>query len=694
MAALIASNKLRQQPQGPVQIAAPGVVVCYLPTAGVDLVTNGVVRNAAGSTALTTLTRVVSEQGLGYKSTGAGGSELQLVKPYTFTAGTDWTILAAFARFEPPGGGQQGGVWRSGATATGNSYCCFNATNYPRVQINGTSLINPGSGEAPTTGAPLVCAFRFKNAASIDAWWAGRQRHTASHSTAMIAADITVLAKNFNSVETAGALTLFAVFNRALSDSELAEYTLNPWAIFRPSPARIWVPTAAASTTVAPGAGTLTLAGLAPTAQQALQVSPGAGALALAGLAPSLQLALQVSPGAGALALVGLAPSLQQALQVTPLAGALALAGLAPSLTTDAIAQPGLGALALTGLAPTAQQAITVAPSAGALTLAGLTPLATVDTSGVVRPADGALALEGLAPVLQLGITVAPAAGTLALAGLAPAITSDVLVHPAAGALALAGLAPALQTSTLISVPAGQLTFAGEVPSLIGPADIPVPAGDLVLAGLAPSVVATGQEEGVLDPKYLDNRNVRFKPLKKDAPPATPPPAEITNVPHMVEPARGALAAAIAAVKPQARGLDLAPSSPKPSSTTVPAPSSSSSPAPSSTSSPAPKPATLTLQPPAPKPVPATEDQLAKAVLSLTEQLTAALKQSVANSTRLEIELSKANAQLAEMVTKLGEIHEQQAADSAKSDARHKKFLAAENARRAAEIASRLMNGN
>ena len=151
----------------------------------------------------------------------------------------------------------------------------------------------------------------------------------------------------------------------------------------------------------------------------------------------------------------------------------------------------------------------------------------------------------------------------------------------------------------------------------------------------------------------------------------------------MIEPRRGALAEAIDAIRPKARGLDLAPPAPSP----APPPAAVVAP-------PAPVKVTAPAAPPAPvAPAPAPAEPPAF-VAALTEQFASVMKELIACNTKLQIELSQANARLAEVTAKLGDIHEQQVQDSAKSDARHKKLLAAENARRAAEIASRLLGSN
>ncbi len=290
--------------------------------------------------------------------------------------------------------------------------------------------------------------------------------------------------------------------------------------------------------TAQPGAGTLTLTGLAPSLGFTVPVP--AGALALTGQTPSLGFTMPVP--AGALNLTGLQPTL--GLTVPVAAGALTLTGQAPALgftvpvpagTLTFIGRApsvgfgfgiGAGSLTLTGLAPNLIVPVNIAIPVGQLTLSGQAPDAGTGTLvpqgqltltgrtpaiafGFGVPAGqltltgyapvaainfatpipaGQLTLAGQAPELAYGLPVG--AGSLAFTGLAPTILISVTLAPAAGELSLTGHAPELRINFVIEIPTGSLTLNGTV-LFTGAADVPIGfasrAGSLRLIGAAVS---------------------------------------------------------------------------------------------------------------------------------------------------------------------------------------------------------------
>lgn len=180
-------------------------------------------------------------------------------------------------------------------------------------------------------------------------------------------------------------------------------------------------PSGGSSTTVSPGAGSLSVAGFAPILSVPSQVSPGVGALALTGYAPTITKPSAVTPGTGALSLTGFAPSITTAVTIPPGAGALSLTGYAPTISASWAVGPGAGSLSLTGYAPTISYSTPISPGAGSLTLTGYAPVITYDTT--VIPGAGALALTGYPPEIELppvNTDVPVGAGSLAITGFAP----------------------------------------------------------------------------------------------------------------------------------------------------------------------------------------------------------------------------------------------------------------------------------
>lgn len=173
-----------------------------------------------------------------------------------------------------------------------------------------------------------------------------------------------------------------------------------------------------------------------------------------------------VTPGAGSMSLTGLAPGLVIPSQASPGAGSLTLTGFAPSIIKPSAVAPGAGALSLAGFAPTISTAVTVAAGAGSLSLTGLAP--SISASWAVGPGAGSLSLTGHAPTISYNTPVSPGAGSLSLTGFAPTITYDTTVTPGAGALALTGYAPEVElppVNTDVPVGAGSLTITGFAPS-------------------------------------------------------------------------------------------------------------------------------------------------------------------------------------------------------------------------------------
>lgn len=185
----------------------------------------------------------------------------------------------------------------------------------------------------------------------------------------------------------------FFAWNRALSDAEAREVSLNPWQLFEPR--RLYSPTAAGgagSNTIAVPSGAIVLAGFAPvvtaTANQTIAVP--AGTLTLSAFAPTVTAAANqtIAVPAGALVLAAFAPTVSATANnsISVPAGALTLAGYAPTVTSNA--------------------SNTIAVPAGSLSLAAYAPDVLASTNYVSVPA-GALTITGFAPRVSDGSAVA-----------------------------------------------------------------------------------------------------------------------------------------------------------------------------------------------------------------------------------------------------------------------------------------------
>ncbi len=231
-----------------------------------------------------------------------------------------------------------------------------------------------------------------------------------------------------------GLISNFAVWSRALTNSEAASVSANPWQLFQ---RREWVPFTAGAGGGVTGASSGTLA-LTGTAAGSIRVSgASAGTLALGGSsAGSVRV---TGASAGTLALSGTSTGTVGATGVTGAsAGTLALTGT--STGTVRVTGASTGALGLTGSA-TGSVRVSGA-SAGTLSLTGT---ATGNTTGAVSGASvGVLSLSGSATgsarvsggsaaVLQITGTAGAqiivrgvSAGVLSMTGSATAVNGDV----------------------------------------------------------------------------------------------------------------------------------------------------------------------------------------------------------------------------------------------------------------------------
>jgi hypothetical protein len=303
----------------------------------------------------------------------------------------------------------------------------------------------------------------------------------------------------------------------------------------------------AAGTTVTPGAGTATAAGLSPTVLTPRTVTPAVGTVDAAGLVPIALTPVTVTPALGTVDAAGLAPTVSATANVTatPALGDLTAAGLAPTVTATAhvtatpalgdvtatgleptvttgantTATPALGEVTAAGLAPTVTATTnTLASTAtGDLTAAGLSPTVTATTNALAEPGTGEVTATGLAPTAEggAGVTANTALGELTAAGLAPTVTATdhQTAATATGQATLAGLAPTIQTPVTVAPALGDVTATGLAPTITLSVQASTATGAATIAGLAPTVqtprtatpglgtvTATGLEPTVLAP--------------------------------------------------------------------------------------------------------------------------------------------------------------------------------------------------
>lgn len=222
---------------------------------------------AAVGTAFTG-TRSVGGSGNGWLGSASAYVEKQNITAATaahvfeIAANGDWT--AQFVVDGVGGSGTNPGFFRGGAAGTGTTFLIQDGTTRRAwVRVNSVDILRPGSGAQWVTGQKLNLIVRFKNAARVDAWWDGKQRHAATHTTAQEA--MTVAAGNApgallthqqggsGAQTTTGVMVACRVWSRWLDDGQVEALAANENALFEPR--RIWVPVSAGG-----GAADLTIA--------------------------------------------------------------------------------------------------------------------------------------------------------------------------------------------------------------------------------------------------------------------------------------------------------------------------------------------------------------------------------------------------------------------------------------------------
>lgn len=138
--------------------------------------------------------------------------------------------------------------FRSGSSSLSNNLMLTNETRRPFIRVNGSDILRPGSGPQWTDGQKINYIIRFRNALTIEAWWDGALKHSASHSASL--PDITGIEAVYKLLvsgggdEVRGNVSAIRVWSRWLHDGEVEELADDPGALYEPQ--SIWVPVSAA----------------------------------------------------------------------------------------------------------------------------------------------------------------------------------------------------------------------------------------------------------------------------------------------------------------------------------------------------------------------------------------------------------------------------------------------------------------
>lgn len=226
-------------------------------------------------------------------------------------------------------------------------------------------------------------------------------------------------------------LLLAAIWNRALTDAEVAEVSENPWQLFRPQSQQL----AFFSSALAPITGTLNVT-------EADDTLASTGALAIAGSLSVTEASDSVS-STGALAIAG-SLSVTEDSDTVSSTGTLALAG-SLSVTEDSDSLSSTGALSISGSLSVTEEGDTLSATGSA---AGTGSLNVTEESDTLS-STGALAIAGSLAVTEESDTLS-ATGTLSISG-SLSVTEEGDALASTGALAISGSLSVTEDSDTLS---------------------------------------------------------------------------------------------------------------------------------------------------------------------------------------------------------------------------------------------------
>lgn len=250
MAALILPSRRVVQPQGPVEVdrsnpIARGLVAALVPDgAGYIDYVNGTQYPATSASILGSGPgKIVALGGTGY--TNLGVQSIGGVSLYASAASGSFTVIT-FAKLATAGAV---GTFlaKSGATNGNKTLQIFNSgtgTQTPEIVIRG-SVNSTSWGFSDTAFHQYAVTFDAETATARAYGDADKSLSLTFTGAAEEAENIVIGARTGGSgARLTGQTSYTYFFNRALSQSEIAEIYRNPWQLFRPIQRRIWVPVA------------------------------------------------------------------------------------------------------------------------------------------------------------------------------------------------------------------------------------------------------------------------------------------------------------------------------------------------------------------------------------------------------------------------------------------------------------------
>ena len=266
--------------------------------------------------------------------------------------------------------------------------------------------------------------------------------------------------------------SLYAVWNRQLTDTEHAELSANPWLLFEPQD--IWVPVSAGggaySLTAESGSYALTGQSAGLLASRALAAEQGSYALTGQGVA--LNRGYVVAAEQGSYALTGQDAGLLRGLLLTAAQGSYALSGQDVTLTYTPLGAYSLtadqGSYDLTGQSVSLLWGRALVAEQGSYALNGQ------DASLVYTPAgayslaagQGTYALTGQDVALLWSKVLAAAQGSYTITGQDATLSRGIVLTAAQGSYTLTGQDAAFARAYALSAGYGSYALTGQIVSL------------------------------------------------------------------------------------------------------------------------------------------------------------------------------------------------------------------------------------
>ncbi len=381
--------------------------------------------------------------------------------------------------------------FRSGSTSLSNNLMLTNETRRPFIRVNGSDILRPGSGPQWTDGQKINYIIRFRNALTIEAWWDGALKHSASHSASL--PDITGIEAVYKLLvsgggdEVRGNVSAIRVWSRWLHDGEVEELADDPGALYEPQ--SIWVPVSAANAyTLSITQGSYTLTGNDAQLAAARRLAITQGSYSLTGNNAGLAAGRRLAVTQGSYALTGNDLQLAAARQLSITQGAYSLTGNNAGLAAGRSLAITQGAYTLTGNAVQLAAARQLAITQGSYALTGNDVTLTKSAAGGLQITQGAYTLTGNAVQFAAARRLAIAQGSYTLTGQSVGLSrARAALQVTQGTYTLTVQDVLLRASLRLSITTGLYALTGNAVTLLASS-----AGVVVRAALSPARLRLG----------------------------------------------------------------------------------------------------------------------------------------------------------------------------------------------------------